>query len=105
MPLSASHDSLPLSSSTRVSAEASLFSTSPSWLQTLAFAPAVANLMFRQSGGDFAVVKWRTVPTFDRDFELLRVSRELYQLGDAMLWLTSLSAALAYNTGFSVFVA
>ena len=101
MPLSASHDSLPLSSSTRVSAETSLFSTSPSWLQTLAFAPAVANLMFRQSGGDFAVVKWRTVPTFDRDFELLRVSQGVYQFGDAMLWLTSLSAALAYNTGFS----
>ena len=46
-------------------------------------------------------VKWHTVPTFDRDFELLPVSRELYQLGDAMLWITSLGAALAYNTGFS----
>ena len=86
---------------TRVSAEASLFSTSPRWLQTLAFTPAVANLILRQSGGAFTVVKWHTVPTFDRDFELLPVSRELYQLGDAMLWITSLGAALAYNTGFS----
>lgn len=99
LPLAASQDSLPLASSAQ--AKPSLFSTSPSWLQTLAFAPAVANLMFRQSDGNFAVVKWRGIPTFDRDFEAMEISRELYQLGDAMLWITSLSAAAAYNTGFS----
>ena len=85
----------------RAQAEPSLLSTTPSWLQTLAFAPAVANLMFRQSGGDFSLVRWHTLPTFDRDFDLLHISRELYELGDAMLWITSLGAAVAYNTGFS----
>ncbi len=85
----------------RLSAEASLFSTSPRWVQTLAFAPALSNLLLRQSDSDYAIVKWRGMPTFDRDFEMVRVSRQLYQLGDAMLWITSLGAMLAYNTGFS----
>jgi len=90
-----------LLSSARLAAEASLFATSPRWVQTLAFAPALTNLLLRQRDADYTVVKWHAVPTFDRDFELLQVSRQMHQLGDAMLWVTSLGALLAYNTGFS----
>lgn len=90
-----------LLSSTRLAAEASLFSTSPRWVQTLAFTPALTNLLLRQRGDDYSVVKWHAVPTFDRDFELLRVSHQIHQLGDAMPWIISLGALLAYNTGFS----
>ena len=82
-------------------AQPSVLATSPSWVQTLAFAPALANLMFRQSGGNFALVKWHTVPKLDRDFETLPLSADLYHLGDAMLWVTSLTSLLAYSTNFS----
>ena len=82
-------------------AGASVLSTSPRWLPTLVWTPVLANLLLRQGDYEVAVVSWTTVPTFDRDFEPLRVTKNLYRLGDAMLWLTSLSAVLAYNTEFS----
>ncbi len=90
-----------LSSSVSWSATPSLWATSPLGVQALAFTPAVANIMLRQHEGDYTVVRWRGIPTFDRDFEMLQFSRQLYQLGDAMLWVTTLAAAVAYNTGFS----
>ena len=83
-------------------AEPSVLATSPPQVQAIAFAPALANLLLRQYEVNYALVKWHTVPQLDRDFELLQVSREVYQLGDAMLWLTPLSALLAYHTDFSV---
>ena len=90
----------------RASAEKtySLWQTSPAWLHVVAFTPALANLMLRwskTSEEQYAVVKWHAVPTLDRNFELFRISPELYEIGDAMLYFTAWSALVAYNTGFS----
>ena len=86
----------------RLAADVSILATSPRWVQTLAFTPAVANLLMRQSRRDFSLWQWHTVPTFDRDFEQLYVPQPLYRLGDRMLWLTTIGAAVGYNTGISV---
>lgn len=85
----------------RGSVAAGVWSTSPRWLPVVTFTPALANLLIRQFDDNIALLKWHSVPQIDRAFEGLSVSPTLYHVGDAMLWITALGAALAYNTTFS----